>query len=229
MPLGWIFDCEFAVILVGQFDSPFVRRIAVALNHFEVPFERQVLSVFQDFQEMLEINPLAKVPVLILDDGERLYDSRAIFEFLERRVPANRRLTPRDEAAFLRALRVEAMGIGLAEKTYERSIEFSRRRPGYRDPSWTARLERQIVSTLMWLEERADTAWLAGTSLSRADLAVAVATTYLSEKVPKFFTPMQYPQLERHRQACEALPAFADAAYSVSEAMATGWQPEADQ
>ena len=54
------------LILVGQFDSPFVRRVAVALNHYGLPYERNVLSVFRDFEAMLAVNPLGKVPSLIL-------------------------------------------------------------------------------------------------------------------------------------------------------------------
>ena len=67
------------MILVGQFDSPFVRRVAIALHHYGYPFERRVLSVFKDFDAMLAINPLGKVPTLITDEGEYgLLDIRRI-------------------------------------------------------------------------------------------------------------------------------------------------------
>ena len=72
------------MILYGQYDSPFVRRVAVAMNHYGMPFERRVLSVFQDFEAMLAVNPLGKVPVLEFDDGAVLADSRAILDYLDR-------------------------------------------------------------------------------------------------------------------------------------------------
>ena len=219
---------EFAMILVGQYDSPFVRRVAIALNHYEVPFERRILSVFQDFDEMLDINPLGKVPALILTGGEHLYDSRAIIEYLEGTVPADRRLTPNIEALRRDMLGIEAVGIGLAEKVYERAIEFSRRSPGKQDPVWINRLERQIETTLEWLEGRLNSDWLVGSEMTRADLSVAVAATYLVEKLPKHFDDVRFPQLEAHRKRCEGLPAFSLAAYSASEALATGWRPEAE-
>ena len=50
------------MILVGQYDSPFVRRVAIALNYFGMEFERRILSTFQDLDKMLAINPLGKVP-----------------------------------------------------------------------------------------------------------------------------------------------------------------------
>ncbi|MFI4997457.1 MAG: glutathione S-transferase N-terminal domain-containing protein [Hyphomicrobiales bacterium] len=70
------------MVLVGQYDSPFVRRVAVTLNHYGIGFTRQVLSVFGDFDQMLTVNPLGKVPSLALEDGESLFDSRAILEEL---------------------------------------------------------------------------------------------------------------------------------------------------
>ncbi len=214
------------MILVGQYDSPFVRRVAVALNHFGMPFERQVLSVFQDFDAMLSINPLGKVPSLILPDGEVIYDSRAIIEYLEVLAPTDRRLTPSAPARLREMLRIEAVGLGLAEKTYERGIEFSRRSPGTQDPVWIARLERQIASALSWLEALPDAEWLVGDRMTRAELAVTVATTYVLEKLPQLYGPGDFPDLEARRRKCEALAPFAEAPYSIAESLATGWRRE---
>ena len=160
------------MILVGQFDSPFVRRVAIAMHHYGLPFERRVLSVFRDFDEMLSVNPLGKVPSLILDDGETLFESRAIIDYLEGIAAPDRRLAPADEPDRRRVLRIEAMGIGLAEKVYERGIEYARRSPGTSDPKWRARLERQIGSAVSWLEAQAPSPWFCGSAFSRADLAV---------------------------------------------------------
>ena len=214
------------MILVGQYDSPFVRRVAIALNHYDILFERRVLSVFQDFDAVLAINPLGKVPVLILPEGDHLYDSRAIFEYLEGIALSDRRLSPADAADRREMLRVEAVGIGLAEKIYERCIEVSRRSPGTHDPAWIERLERQIKTSLLWLEALPASQWLVGNEMTRADLAVAVATTFVVEKLPQLFDAGQLSRLDAHRRRCEALPPFSAAAYSVSEALATGWRPE---
>ncbi|MCH8155184.1 MAG: glutathione S-transferase family protein [Proteobacteria bacterium] len=214
------------MILVGQYDSPFVRRVAVALHHYGLPFERRVLSVFQDFDAMLAINPLGKVPSLILPGGEVIYDSRAILEVLEGLAPADRRLTPSEPARHREMLRIEAVGLGLAEKTYERGIEFSRRSPGTQDPVWVARLERQIASALSWLEALPQAEWLVGDRMTRADLAVTVATTYVLEKLPQLYGPGDFPRLEAQRRKCEALAPFAQSPYSRAESLATGWRPE---
>ena len=56
-------------VLVGQYDSPFVRRVAVVMHYYGLAFGRRVLSTFADFDAMLELGPLGKVP--ILGDGRR--------------------------------------------------------------------------------------------------------------------------------------------------------------
>lgn len=216
------------MILYGQYDSPFVRRAAVALHHYGFDFEREVLSVFQNFDIMLTINPLGKVPALQLDDGEMIYDSRAIIEYLDSIADPDRRLSPGVENDALRRamFRIEAVGIGLAEKTYERGIEFSRRAPGKHDPEWIARLERQILTALAWIEDNVRLEWMVGDRMTRADLAVVIATTYLSEKLPDLYDRHRFSKLEIHRERCESLWPFCAAAYSAVEAQATGWTAE---
>ncbi|MEL6479561.1 MAG: glutathione S-transferase family protein, partial [Pseudomonadota bacterium] len=149
------------MILVGQYDSPFVRRAAVALHLHGIAFERRVHSVFTHLEEIRAVNPLGKVPVLILEDGSALPDSRAIIEWLEARAPRMTLAEPTEMLA------IEAVAIGLAEKTYERGIETSRR--AVQDPGWTARLEGQIASALAWLEARASGPFMVGDALTRAD------------------------------------------------------------
>ncbi len=92
---------------------------------------------------------------------------------------------------------------------------------------WIKRLERQIESALLWLETLRHSDWFVGDEMTRADLAIAVAATFLVEKLPKLFDATRFPRLDAHRQRCEALPTFSAAAYSASEALATGWRPEA--
>jgi glutathione S-transferase len=215
------------MILIGQYDSPFVRRVAIALHHYELRFDRRVLSVFKDFDQMLAINPLGKVPSLILDDGETLFDSRTIIDYLDANVSAERRLAPIQEPHRRQVLKIEVVGIGLAEKVYERGIEYTRRAPGTSDPRWRSRLELQIASACRWLESRATSGWFYGDSFTRADLAIALSIQYLEWVLTQLGGVSQYPRLQEHRQRCEALEAFAAVKDSRDEALASGWRPEA--
>src|SRR5262245_16442035 len=201
-------NAETTVILIGQYDSPFVRRVAVTLHCYQMPFERRVLSVFVDFDVMLAINPLGKVPVLQLDDGECLFDSRAILDYLDSCVAADRRLTPASEPERRAVLRIDSVATGLAEKLYERGYEFARRDPAKRDPAIVARVERQIDSALSWLEKLAPSPWLFGDRMSRADVTTAIAFTYLIEKHRSYLERRPSAVLEAHCRHCEALPQF---------------------
>ena len=212
------------MILIGQFDSPFVRRTAVTMNYYGIPFERRILSVFTDFDEMLKQNPLGKVPALELDDGEHIFDSRMIIDFVERLVPEEERLIPSDPEARVRVLRVEAISLGLAEKCYERGIEFARRQPDKIDQDWSERLKRQILSALTWLESLRPDPWLCGDRMTQADITCAVAFTYLREKQQVTISRGDFSALDEHCDYCEALPAFERSAYSASEAARSGWR-----
>jgi len=195
------------------------------MNHYGLPFERKILSVFTDFEKMLAVNPLGKVPVLQLDDGEYIFDSRMIIDYLDRLVPEALRLIPSNPGFRIQVLRAEAITLGLAEKCYERGIEFSRRNPDKIDLVWAERLQKQILSALGWLESQDPDPWLCGEVITQADISCAVAYTFLREKQQVKITPGDYPALEAHCNHCEALPVFKSSAYSAEEAARSGWKP----
>lgn len=217
------------MILVGQYDSPFVRRVAVTLNHYQLGFERRVLSVFTDFDAVLALNPLGKVPILELDDGERLVDSRAILDHLDEQVRPEDRLVPVAGSVRRAVFNVDAIALGLAEKLYERGIEFARRAADKRDDNVVQRVERQIRSALDWLEERAPSPWFFPDGMTRADVTCAIAVTYLREKSRELVDPGRWPLLLAHGQQCEARSEFAQAVYSAAEASRSGWRPESQR
>src|SRR5215212_2587418 len=97
------------MILVGQFDSPFVRRVAVSLHMLQLPFTRNPISVFGDAEAMRAINPLGRIPSLVLDDGEVLIDSAAILDHLDEVVGRARALLPPSGAPRRAALRISAL------------------------------------------------------------------------------------------------------------------------
>lgn len=71
------------MILIGQYDSPFVRRVAVALQLYGFSYEHRPWSVFGDADRVAAVNPLRRVPTLITDDGEALLESSAILDWLD--------------------------------------------------------------------------------------------------------------------------------------------------
>src|SRR5262245_56505706 len=71
---------SFFMILIGQYDSPFVRRVGIALTLYGIPFEHKPWSTFGEADKIRPYNPLTRVPTLVLDDGDVLVDSAAIID-----------------------------------------------------------------------------------------------------------------------------------------------------
>ncbi|MFC7543301.1 glutathione S-transferase N-terminal domain-containing protein [Siccirubricoccus deserti] len=85
---------EARMILIGQYDSPFVRRIAIAMRLYDLPYKHLPWSTFGDADRLAAHNPLRRVPTLILDDGDALIDSVAILDHLDEVVGPERALMP---------------------------------------------------------------------------------------------------------------------------------------
>src|SRR4030095_12242372 len=104
------------MVLVGQYASPSWRRVAITLHHYGLAFTRNPISVFTDARAMAGINPLVRIPSLVLDDVEVLIDSGAIIEYLDELVGPERALTPRQGAPRRRVLQLVAVATGAIDK-----------------------------------------------------------------------------------------------------------------
>jgi glutathione S-transferase len=197
------------MILVGQYDSPFVRRVGIALTLYGLAFEHRPWSVFGDAGAVAALNPLVRVPVLVLDDGTALVESHAILDHLDGLVPPGEALFPRAEPARHRALRVAALATGLGDKAV--SLFYEKRLHVEVSELWAGRCRMQMEGTLAALEQdRADrhsACWF-GERIGHADIAVACVLRFVTEAHPDVVRLTDYPALARHCAALEALPAF---------------------
>jgi glutathione S-transferase len=197
------------MILIGQYDSPFVRRVAVTLRRYELAFEHRPLSVWKDAEAIAPFNPLRRVPVLVLDDGMCLVDSSVILEVLDDMVPPERALLPRSGPLRRDGLRVAALAVGLADKAVTLMYERVLRKEDRRSAVWVSRCQLQIRDTLTVLEAdraRRKSAYWLGETPSHADLAVACTLRFLGEAHPTLFRVAASPALASHAARCEALP-----------------------
>jgi glutathione S-transferase len=198
------------VILIGQYDSPFVRRVAIALNHYGLPYEHRPWSVWANADDIARYNPLRRVPTLVLDDGECLLDSFAILDALDEMIGAPRALLPRTGSRRREGLRVCALAMGVADKAVSLLYE-----PLLREqPSrvWIERCARQIHDGLSVLEEdrarrRGD--WWLNDCYSHADIAVSCALCFVREAQPHLIEAAKFPALTAHAQRCEGMAEFA--------------------
>lgn len=198
------------MILVGQMDSPFLRRVAVTMNFYSIPFERRSLSVFKDLKALSAINPLGKVPALVLDEGETLFDSQMILDYLDETAGPDVSLTPPAGEDRRKVLRIATVALGVAEKVVALNMETLYRAEGTTDPGMVRRFEGQVKSGLQWLEAEApdQERWFLGATMTQADVTAACALTHAHEKRPELFDSETFPALAALRQRAEALDIF---------------------
>jgi glutathione S-transferase len=196
------------MFLIGQYDSPFVRRVAIALRLYGLPFEHRPWSTFGDADKIAAFNPLRRVPTLVLDSGEALIESTAILDYLDDVVGPEKAMMAAHGEARRRQFRICALGNGLADKgvslLYERVLRKDQLK------LWVERCEGQIGGVLALLEkERAavKTAYWFGMRIGHADIMIACALRFIGEAHPHLFDA-RYPALLAHAAACEALPPF---------------------
>jgi glutathione S-transferase len=197
------------MILIGQYDSPFVRRVGVALRLYGLEFEHRPWSVFGDADRIAALNPLIRVPTLVLDDGFVLTDSHMILDYLDHLVNKKLVMFPRHEPARHIALNVAARAMGLAEKAV--SLFYERRLHAEVSETWDARCRRQMGLVLAALE--ADRAarpgpWWFGERFGHADIAVTCALRFANDAHPGVLDMGACPALVAHSAAMEAMPVF---------------------
>jgi glutathione S-transferase len=199
------------MILIGQYDSPFVRRVAIALRLYGLPFEHRPWSTFGEGDKIAPYNPLRRVPTLVLDGGEALIESTAILDYLDELVGPERAMIAARGPARRQALRICALASGLGDKAVSLLYERVLRKEASK--IWVERCEAQVGGVLEVLEkERAAIAtpyWF-GERIGHADIAVACVLRFAREAHPALFPAARYPALEAHAARCEALPAFTE-------------------
>lgn len=196
------------MILIGMFDSPFVRRVAVSMGLLGVPYEHRNWSVGRDFDRIRAFNPLGRVPTLVLDDGNALIESSAILDHLDEQAGPQWRLLPASGESRRRALHIMAIASGGAEKGVAQIYEGAWRPEAKRHQPWVDRCNQQMHGALQEVDRLCASAnpWLLGTHISQADITVTCVATFLSDTVG--FGKHAYPHLNRVVERCEAMPAF---------------------
>src|ERR1700722_1079491 len=205
------------MFLIGQYDSPFVRRVAIALRLYGLSFEHWAWSTFGDADKIAPYNPLRRVPTLVLDDGEALIDSTAILDYLDERVGPAKAMIATHGPERRRNLRICALATGLGDKSVSLIYERVLRKEALK--LWVERCEAQISGVLDVLEnERAivKTPYWFGARIGHADIAVACVLRFTGEAHPHLFNAARYPALAAHAAHCEALPPFREIVQPLS-------------
>ncbi len=197
-------------LLIGMFDSPFVRRVAVSMDLLAMTFAHRNWSVGKDFDRIREYSPLGRVPVLVPIDGEPLTESAMILEHLDDLVGAERALMPPSGPERREALRILAFATGAAEKAIQIVMERVFRPEEKRHAPYVERCRTQMRGALSELDNicarAADREWLIGERVTQADITLACFVTYAHEAVPESLDA--YPALQARVARYQAMPVF---------------------
>jgi glutathione S-transferase len=196
------------MILVGRYLSPFVRRVGVSLNQLGIAFERKGLSTATDKTAIEAVNPLGRVPALILDDGEVLVDSAAILDYLDELAGPAKALVPPKGLERRQVLKIVAIAQGTLEKAVGATYEMNRRPAEKVYQPWLDQLLAQTTGGLAALEAALTGAWFVGNRLTQADVTVACGYGFIGRVQPTVVPPGRYKRLEALAARSEAMPAF---------------------
>lgn len=200
--------------LIGMLDSPYVRRVAVALRALDLPFEHRPVSVFRQFDVFASTNPIVKAPTLVTDEGVVLMDSTLILQWLEhcavRSGNRARSLTPASSADRLHDLRLTGLALAACEKTVQTVYEQELRPMEKQHAPWLERVGRQLDAAFELLEAELQRVPMQASTelLTHGRVASAVAWSFTQLLLPGRVSASKHPALADYTVKAEQLPAF---------------------
>ncbi len=198
--------------LMHSSTSPFVRRVRAAAIELGLADRLELESVQvapgrENAAYAKEVNPLRKIPALVLDDGETvLVDSSVICQFLDD-LAGGGRLIPAAGPDRWRVLSQQAIAVGMAEAMVLVRYENSLRPEPQRWPDWIADQQDRFWNGLAWFERRARTA-LSTSRLDISQLALACCVGYVDFRFPEFNWSARAPRVNEWYQVVSKRPSL---------------------
>ena len=193
--------------LLYAVNSPYARKVRIVAieKHIDVELIQVVLSEPDNLAQYY--NPLGKVPVLVLDDEEAIYDSRVIVEFLDHRTPVAH-LIPQDHTSKIAVRRWEALADGICDAAIAAMLE--QRKPA--EQQWQATIDRQLGKVAAGLEvmnnDIAKKKWCVNETFSLADIALGCALGYVDLRFKHLNWQDNCPALAKHYSILIKRPSF---------------------
>src|SRR5450755_4775395 len=189
--------------------SPYARKVRVVLTEKKIECEYVDDNPWVAETAVPQFNPLGKVPVLILDDGTALYDSRVIVEYLDTVSPVSR-LIPEPSRQRIAVKRWEALADGICDAAV--AIVLETKRPAKQQNAESlARQQQKIDRGLAeFANELGDKPWCCGDAYTLADIAAGCALAYLDLRHPSIDWRSEYPSLLKLSEKLEKRQSFQD-------------------
>lgn len=197
--------------LLYSLTSPYARKVRVAAIEKRIEVDMQAVVLADPDCPVVNHNPLGKIPVLILDDGESLFDSRVIVEFLDNRTPLTK-LIPQENSAKIWVRRWEALADGVCDAAVA-AMQESRRAENLRDPAVIEKQMGKVQRGLTQLNaELGESKWCVDDTFSLADVALGCMLGWLDLRYQDLGWRDTYPNLARHFDEMMKRPSFSETA-----------------
>ncbi len=195
--------------LLASLTSPFARKVRIAFAEKKIDYELVVENPWSEDTQVPNFNPLGKVPVLVLDDGTTLFDSRVIVEYLDSISPVGR-LLPVQGRQRVAVRRWEALADGALDagttvfRERQRSIS-------KQDAAWIERHLGKVNAAVATIsDELGDRDWCSGDKFSLADIAVGSALFWFELRLPEISWKTDHARLKRLTDKLATRPSFKD-------------------
>ena len=202
----------FHMKLIGSLTSPYVRKVRVVLAEKKLEFQFVEEDVWSKASTIGSANPLGKVPCLIMEGGEAMFDSRVITEYLDTMSPVGK-LIPTSGRERAEVKTWEALADGLLDAAIAARLEatWTGRTDAQRSSAWIDRQMDKIHASLAAMERGlGDKPFCSGVYLSLSDVAVGCALGYLDFRFPQLDWRSAHPQLARLFEKLAQRPSFID-------------------
>ena len=193
--------------LVTSLTSPYGRKVRVVLAEKKVSFQLQVENPWLPDSPVPEINPLGKVPVLVLEDGVSVFDSRVIVEYVDHLTPVAH-LIPGEPKSRMMVRGVEALADGVADAAVALLLE-KKRPTDKQSADWLILQEKTVFRGLEALSEAlGEKPWFLGNTMTLADIACGCMLGYLGLRFPEIAWGAAHPNLAKLHDKLMARASF---------------------
>lgn len=196
--------------LIGSLTSPYVRKARIVLAEKKIDYQLVLEDVWASETTIHTFNPVGKVPCLVMEDGEAVFDSRVICEYVDTLSPVGK-LIPQSGRERVEVRCWEALADGILDAAVLIRLETTQREAGQRSASWVARQRRKIDEALVAMAQGlAGKPWCAHTHFSLADVAVGCALGYLIFRMPELDWREKHPNLDKYYAKLSLRQSFID-------------------
>jgi glutathione S-transferase len=199
--------------LLGSLTSPYVRKVRIVMAEKKLDFQLELEDVWGR-DDILKSNPLGKVPCLVMEGGEAVFDSRVIVEYLDTLSPVGKLIPPTGRER-IEVRTWEALADGLLDASILARLEatWGGRTAEQRSQTWIDRQMSRVTASLKSMSQGlGDKPWCHGNAFTLADVSVGCALGYLDFRFAHIAWRGDYPNLHKLYDKLAARQSFIDTA-----------------